>query len=174
MESYSIPSRQRGAALVVILTFLLITSLLAISGIETAMQESVMVAKMARIESALSNAEYGLQLGESHIRSMTQDDARLDIEARDAVYPLTGPGSIDPALTDWSLIPEKGRSETPAVEYVIQYGGPFETVGETTSVVMPSINPGKATAHLFIITARAEMAGTIRMVQSVYVSAKAP
>jgi len=175
MPAMEMQSRQQGAALVVIMTFLLVTALIAVSGIETAMLESGMVAKTGRMEQALANAEYGLRLGEAEVLAITQDHAVLDMQAKDAVYPLEGAAAIDPWQTDWSAIPHKGASTDPAVEYVIQYGGPFETEAETTSAVMSSpASIGKAMAYRFIVTARAEIAGSVRLVQSVYVTADAP
>ena len=175
MKAASQPYAHKGAALVIILVLLLVVSLIAVGSYESAMLESRMVASSARIHETLENAEQGLLAGELAVRRITSDEAALDLDNEDAVYPLEGRGAIDPLDTDWSRIPFKASGQEPGIHYVIQYAGMIEVPAVGASGVIGQGKRGKrAPAHLFIITARAEIAGTVRLLQSIYVTAQAP
>jgi Tfp pilus assembly protein PilX len=166
---------EQGATLVVVMTFLLVISLLAVSGLETSHLESKMVANSARMEETLANAEYGLKLGEQAVREIVSDKKRLEIEDTDFFYPLEGEGAIWPSDPDWSGIPVKGTDRKHNIEYVVQYAGAAETAVEgNSSVIGPDRMINKGEAHLFIITARAWKPGTVRLVQSVYATSTPP
>ncbi|MEJ2307891.1 MAG: hypothetical protein P8Z78_01085 [Gammaproteobacteria bacterium] len=169
------PSSADGATLVIMMVFLLILSLIAIGGHETAMLETAMVANSARTHRVQENAEHGLMLGELAIRRITADGVPLDLASRDLVYPLEGPGSIDPLGPDWTAIPVRAEVPDLGVEYVIQYAGAIEVRAAGASVVTGRENSGEtARAHLFVVTARAELSGTVRLLQSVFLAASPP
>ena len=111
MKAASQPYAHKGAALVIILVLLLVVSLIAVGSYESAMLESRMVASSARIHETLENAEQGLLAGELAVRRITSDEAALDLDNEDAVYPLEGRGAIDPLDTDWSRIPFKASGQ---------------------------------------------------------------
>ena len=142
-------SMESGSVLVFALVFLLVVSLMALTGLENALLESRMVTAVSIRERVLSHAELGLKLAETAI-----------------------------VTEEWSAIPFRGKDDSRGIEYVIEYAGPVsvasgETAGE--SRVMGSQEPGDAgMAHLFVISSRAELNGVVRLVQSVYASAKAP
>ncbi|MEJ2321473.1 MAG: hypothetical protein P8Z31_03750, partial [Gammaproteobacteria bacterium] len=95
--------------------------------------------------------------------------------SRDLVYPLEGPGSIDPLGPDWTAIPVRAEVPDLGVEYVIQYAGAIEVRAAGASVVTGRENSGEtARAHLFVVTARAELSGTVRLLQSVFLAASPP
>ena len=171
-------SMESGSVLVFALVFLLVVSLMALTGLENALLESRMVTAISIREKVLSHAELGLKLAESAIVTEINNGQSLEIRDEDHFYPLTGTGAIDPSSEDWSAIPFRGKDDSRGIEYVIEYAGPVsvasgETAGE--SRVMGSQEPGDAgMAHLFVISSRAELNGVVRLVQSVYASAKAP
>lgn len=174
-EAPALANADGGATLVIVMVFLLLLSLIAIGGYETAMLESGMVANSARLHRVQENAEHGLMLGELAIRRMTADEVPLDLDSEDVVYPLGGPGSIDPLGPDWTAIPVRAEVPGLGVEYVIQYAGAIEVPAAGASAVIGRESSGqKAEAHLFIVTARARQSGTVRILQSVFVTAAIP
>ena len=168
----------RGSVLVLALVFLLVVGVLAMTGMENAVLELRMVAGSSIQEAVLSNAEQGLKLAERAIIAEVADGQLLDIRDRDLFYPVEGAGAIDPVSGDWSTIPVTGRDSARGIEYVIQYAGQVSipaAEGTGSSLLMGSQESTDAgMAHLFLITSRAELNGTMRLVQSVYVSATAP
>ena len=166
---------EKGVALVIVMTFLLILSLLAVSGLESALLESGMVASHARTVEILSYAEYGLRVGEEAVIAAVTDGKPLDMGAVDLFYPVVGGEMIDPANPDWSRIPQKGSDVHRGVEYVIQYAGEINmpvTEGSARIGMDTGLDSGKA--HYFIVTAKAGQGRTVRIVQSVFVTSSAP
>lgn len=170
--------KESGAVLVFALVFMLTTGMLALTGMENAVLESRMVAGSAIQEKVLNRAEQGLKLAEQAILAEVMNGNALDINDGDIFYPVTGPESIDPLSRDWSGIPYKGSHGVYDIEYVIEYGGPVSIPsGDSTgsSMVMGAGDSADAgMAYLFVITSRAELSGSVRLVQSVYASASAP
>lgn len=170
--------KESGAVLVFALVFMLATGVLALAGIENAVLESRMAAGSSIQEQVLNRAEQGLKLAEQAIVAEIMNGQALDIDDADIFYPVTGAESIDPLARDWSGIPYKGNDSTRSIAYVIEYGGPVSiSSSETTgsSVVMgPDESADAGLAYLFVITSRAELNGSVRLVQSVYASASAP
>jgi len=170
--------KESGAVLVFALVFMLATGMLALTGMENALLESRMVAGSSIQEKVLNRAEQGLKLAEQAIVSEIMNGQPLEIDDGDIFYPVTGPESIDPLSRDWSDIPYKGKDAIRSIEYVIEYGGPVSMPsGDSrgSSIVTgagESADAGKA--YLFVITSRAELNGSVRLVQSVYASASAP
>lgn len=170
--------KESGAVLVFALVFMLAAGVLALAGMENAVLESRMATGSSIQEKALNMAEQGLKLAEQAIVSEIMNGQALDIDDGDIFYPLTGPDSIDPLSRDWSGIPYKGNDSTRGIAYVIEYGGPVSMPpadSQGGSIVMGRGESADAgLAYLFVITSRAELSGSVRLVQSVYASASAP
>lgn len=170
--------KESGAVMVFALVFMLATGVLALTGMENAVLESRMATGSSIQEKALNRAEQGLKQAELAIEAEIMNGQVLDIEDGDIFYPLTGPDSIETFSRDWSDIPYKGNDGIPGIDYVIEYGGPVSlSSGESrgNSIVMRTDDSADAgLAYLFVITSRAELNGSIRVVQSVYASASAP
>jgi hypothetical protein len=170
--------KESGAVLVFALVFMLATGLLALTGMENAVLESRMATGSSIQEKVLSMAEQGLKLAEQAIVAEIRNGQALDIDDEDIFYPVTGAGSINPLARDWSVLPYKGNAGSRGIQYVIEYAGPVSipaTDSAGSSVVMEADASGDAgLAYLFVITSRAELNGSVRLVRSVYASASAP
>ena len=172
-----LPVRQQGSVLAVVLVFLVFVAIFSVMAMQSATLESRMVATATFQEEALANAELGLKLGEQAIIAEIDDGDALNINDSDIFYPVEGSGTINPIARDWSAIPQTGRDTARGIEYVIQYAGTGTKAGSgagaSVAIKPPGISPS-GTAHLFIITSKAEVSGAMRMVQSVYISDTAP
>lgn len=175
---------QRGAVLFTVLVFLLILTVLAVSGMNEARLENRMAANVRFRTQALNAAEYVLTIAEHDLRNLADDPFHPDV-AGDAYYALDvtdfdpdSPGIQRPADPVWTFshavvplpdLDDDGRTGDGTGSYVIQDAGTALAPGTGNSSTLHML-PGTR-VQAFLVTARAGAArGTQRTVQSMVVT----
>ena len=158
--------RQRGVVLALGMFFLLIVTIIGLVAMRTATLENMMAANNQFGVAALSDAEIVLDAAEAAIEIEVSDGTTLDLsDSSDAYYEID---QIDPRSRIWTFV--YGSASTG--QYVIEYAGQREIPGETAA-----FGEGAAGSFVFVFLTdvRSQSAkGTLRTLQSVYVTADAP
>ena len=162
----TIPTRQKGAALVVSLVFLVIMTLIGVVSMNTSFMEYIMATNSQHTVSALANAELVIGSAEDDIEKIVTDALALEFEASDDHYYLAD--DVEPAKNDWTF----KHASTTNGNYIIEYAGKHPIPGESSEM-------GAATSgsfvHLFLVSTKNEHTkGAKRNVQTVYVTNSAP
>jgi type IV pilus assembly protein PilX len=174
-----IPSRSRGAALIVALLLLLVMTILGVTAMSSSTMQGFMSSSYQQQTSALAGVENVLLEGEFEVETLVADGVgspppsyylNLLDENTDEFEATSG------AEEDWligSPVSQTiGEFDIPG-RYMIEYLGEFEVPGE-------SIAEGGALEdsriHVFRVSARGAEAqrGGLRIVQSLYVTLRGP
>ena len=167
-------SRQRGAALVVSLMFLLIMTILGVTAMNTATLGTMMAGNAMFQATALSEAELILREGEEDIETniVGLSPAKEWDTGGDHYYLRTGNADpnnlIDPSELDWSFT-EQTSALVAGGSYVIELAVEDEVIpGEDVDV--GCLNPGSCVDVYLVSTQSQHHRGAKRIVQGVYVT----
>ena len=166
INSLPMLQRQRGVVLVLGMFFLLVVTIIGLVAMRTATLENMMAANNQFGVAALSDAEILLNAAEADIDAFVSDGTTLDFMVTNDPYHEYG--QIDPRVRDWTF----GYATVSAGQYAVEYAGEREIPGETAA-----FNEGAAGSFVFVFLTdvRSEGAkGTLRTLQSVYVTSEAP
>jgi len=164
------PVCQRGAALITALIFLLIMSILSVSGMHDARLETRMAANSQLQAAALNNAERAISYAAAELKNALA--AGKDFNAGGDHFFDSSPGgaeSVNPMTPDWSSITAAAVPAAPDSRYVIEYAGCHSRPGNPNACTDPvaRCTKGGACAHVYTITAHSDAGrGATRTVQS--------
>jgi len=160
------PKQQQGIALFMALIFLLIMTLLGMSGMNMARMENLMAGNNQFQAVALSRNELALRKIEAVILDITED-GKPDIPDFRLANEYYRAGEISTVTPDWSKVDHASTADGSL--YVVEYE-PVTWLGNTARWQGTDL-----TAHLFKITARTTLnRGTQRTTQIIYATTRAP
>jgi Tfp pilus assembly protein PilX len=164
------PEAQGGATLFIVLVFLLLITILVVVGRENAILETRTVANAAFQEQALADAEYGVLMAEKALQDEIEDGNPLTLATADDEY--YNYDEVDPTGTDWgNIVAQSVSTDNGTIQYVIQYGGTVAGSASGGSVkITPTGIAKTGNSYAYIITVRAEAAGAVRLVQTIYLA----
>jgi type IV pilus assembly protein PilX len=160
------PLQQRGAALIVSLILLLVLTILGLTAMNSSILQGFMSASYQEQTVRLATAENILLEGEFDVEDLVENGVLTRAEDGYYLNLITNPGPGF-AATDPSVYP--------ATNFVIEYMGEFLIPGES---VAEGGGLEDSLVHIFRVSARsqrpAEQRGGLRIVQSLYVTLRAP
>lgn len=158
---------QSGAALIVSLILLLVMTVLGVAAMNSSILQGFMSASYQEQTIRLATAENVLLEGEFDVEELVTNGVLTRAEQGYYLNLMTGPG-IEFAAADPTQYPN-GR------DFVIEYMGEFLVPGES---VVEGGGLEDSLIHIFRVSARslrpAEERGGLRIVQSLYVTLRAP
>lgn len=160
------PKQQQGVALFMALIFLLIMTLLGMSGMNMARMENLMAGNHQFQAITLGKNELALREIEAVILDITEDGKPEfpDFKLANEYYRA---GEISTVTPDWSQVDHATTADGSL--YVVEYE-PVTWLGNSARWQGPDL-----TAHLFKITTRSTFArGTQRTTQIVYATTRVP
>ncbi len=136
MNEWNGSHREQGMVLVITLILLFVMTLLAVSGMNTAMVEQILTTNYQSVSDAFSDAEVALVYGEKEIATNYSGTPLFDWSA-DTTDGLYNSGELVDVTTIWGST--GGYQVSPdGYQYAIEYLGPYTTEG--TSITMGAGN----------------------------------
>ena len=162
---------QRGAVLFMALIYLLVMTLLGVSGMNSSRMENLMAVNHQLQARTLANAELVLAMGEQKVEELVGTLSSIDWGAPgDAWYDRSDISAqhIDVQSPDWDFA---YHAVTATSRYVIEYAGTRPVPGDDTPVDAAVTCQAGRCVQVFLVTAQADAGrGARRTVQSVYVT----
>ncbi len=170
MRNIGNPMKQRGMAMFVSLTMLLLISLIVLHAARSSTLELLMGNNAQQTAQALMRAEDSAVAGESLIELSYSGAPTVDFSANpsDGLYIV---GQIDVQAIDWAgYAAERVGAGDAYREYIIEYLGPVTATGGSLSV---GAGAASDTRFLYRVSGRgAASRGGARVVQTIYATAE--
>jgi type IV pilus assembly protein PilX len=167
------PSSQRGVSLVIALVMLIVLTLIGVSSMNTAIVELKMAGSAQQQGIALNRADELLVTGETNVQAIADDTTTYNFAAGGDGYYLAA-DDINVFEVDWAAHGLNSIQGPDDDTYVVEYMGEKIPKGAEGGIDKGNSVAGDVVYSFRITSRSATGKGAVRLVQSIYVTGKAP